>query len=160
MVRSGTVIIESRGSKNEIGPGGYFGDDQLKADVGVSKLSSPPQAKPDYSAKAGAEAVVVGVLKLASCRKIMQTRHIGTPKAVTANGADQSMVDKKVNLDDLKRHTILGAGTFGQARKSARKYSHYWNDSGRLTISSLPLNDRFGWSRANRPRMVSVTHTL
>jgi len=117
LVRTGTVIIEEGGkTKKTIGPGGYFGDDQLKADINAGSnfaVTAPAQTKPTYTAKAGSEEVIAGEIKLKACRKIMDTRHIGTPLAVTGD-LSGSILEKGLTLGDLKKHTILGAGTFGQ----------------------------------------------
>lgn len=116
LVRTGTVTIEKGGKTETIGPGGYFGDDQLQADKNAGTnfaVASPAQTKPAYTAKAGSEEVTAGVIKLKACRKIMDTRHIGDPLASTGDmGA--SILEKDLRLEDLKKHTILGAGTFGQ----------------------------------------------
>ena len=114
LVRSGSVTKQEGNTSTTIGPGGYFGDDLLKADVGAGSNfspSSPSTVKPEYSAKTGKEEVTVGMLSLAACRKIMDTRVI------------DSMVERGVTLDHLKRHTILGAGTFGQVWLVSRKTS-------------------------------------
>ena len=125
LVREGTVTIEDGGQKRTVGSGGYFGDDQLKADIGKGAdfvITSPARTKPTYTAKAGSEEVTVGVLTLKACRQIMDTRHIGDPLA-SANTIEDSIVKNAVTLDELERHTILGAGTFGQVWLVSRKKS-------------------------------------
>ena len=141
LVRSGTVTIQWNSSKTEtIERGGYFGEDQLKRDVGVRSylsVASPSDTKPDYSAKTGPEEVTVGVLKLAACRKILNTRRIGTPQAATSILLD-SLVDKGVALSELKRHTILGAGTFGQVWLVSREAS-----SGKRVAYALKVQSKY-----------------
>lgn len=85
----------------------YFGDDQLRADtIGRSKFVSR------YTAVAATDCVC-GVLKLESFRRILDTHHMGKPQNI--NEIDSIRIgDLTITLDQLKRHKILGAGTFGQ----------------------------------------------
>jgi hypothetical protein len=116
LVRTGTVTLEEGAKTTMVGPGGYFGEEQLKADIGKGSkfgIMSPSETKPAYTAKAGSEEVSIGVIKLKNCRRIMDTRHIGTPLAGTSLMND-SIVEQGIKMEELEKHTILGAGTFGQ----------------------------------------------
>lgn len=120
LIRSGTVRI---GNKT-LGPDEYFGDEQLKADVGAGAgyhLESPSEVLPEYSAVAETD-VVCGVLRLADCRKVFDTRFIGQSKA-SAEKLYDSLVERGLQLDDLQKHTVLGSGTFGQVWLVSRKTS-------------------------------------
>jgi hypothetical protein len=121
LVRSGNVK-KSDGTK--IGPDEYFGDEQLKADIGAGAnyhIGASSSIQATYSAIAEGE-VVCGVLKLADCRRVLDTRLIGQPDAASRVLYD-SIIDKDVALDGLKRHRILGAGTFGQVWLVSRETS-------------------------------------
>lgn len=145
LVRSGTVTKQEGNTSTTIGPGGYFGDDLLKADVGAGSNfspSSPSTVKPEYSAKTGKEKVTVGMLSLAACRKVMDTRKIGTSEAASKGWKD-SMVEKGVTLDQLSRHTILGAGTFGQVWLVSRKTSSGKRMPYALKVRSV-ISPKFG----------------
>lgn len=113
-VRSGNVTIQAKGKSETktIGPDGFFGDDLLLADVGNESYvlgAKEVSVVPKYTVTvSGDEAVTCGVLTLAHCRKILDTRGLGKPAV-----AQNSIVSHKVQLTDLKRHKVLGAGTFG-----------------------------------------------
>jgi hypothetical protein len=136
LVRSGSVTITKSDPTTTttttitIGPGGYFGDDQLLLDV--TKQQEPKQLppgtlsyQPTYTVVAGntntttttttttnTNDAVVGILTLAALRTIMDTQYIGKP-APTAEHKDSLLFDRNIVLSKLQRHTILGAGTFG-----------------------------------------------
>lgn len=126
LVRTGSVTIvdkaASGGSSAEttrtVGPGGYFGDDQLLVDVNKDDSKKTTTKKdytigaatvpfvPSYTVIAAAEDVTCGVLTVASCRKVIDTRRMGQKEL-------DSIFLTGVPLASLKRHAILGAGTFG-----------------------------------------------
>lgn len=140
LIRTGTVTIEEKGQLTTIGPGGFFGDDQLQADKsagGNFSVTSPARANPTYSAKAGNEEVTAGVLTLKACRRLMDTRHIGDPLAGTIVVVD-SIVERGIALKDLERHTILGAGTFGQVWLVSRKKS-----DGKRVAYALKIQSKY-----------------
>lgn len=170
LVRAGTITIEEAGQKRTVGSGGYFGEDQLKADIGAGAdftITSPAFIKPKYTAKAGAEEVTVGVLTLKACRQIMDTRHIGDPLA-SANATGDSIVNKAIALDQLEKHTILGAGTFGQASVLCTRFGLGILEEGQRQSRSdhrqthwfaTFLFFRYGWSRVRSPMAnVLLTH--
>lgn len=138
LIRSGSVTTEMNGILKIIESGGYFGEDQLLADspIGANvELSSPSTILPTYTAKAGKEPVTLGVLKLAACRKVFDTRFIGQAKACRSDVLD-SMLEKGVSMEELKYHTILGAGTFGQVWLVSRKKSNGQRAAYALKIQS------------------------
>jgi hypothetical protein len=53
------------------------------------------------------------VLTLGVCRKCLDTTHMGKPHSSILD----SLVTRQIPLSVLKRHRILGAGTFGQGKK-------------------------------------------
>jgi protein kinase A len=111
-VRSGKVDIKSKSDKEwnrSVHAGGYFGEEMLELDVGGLKPS--PDIVAHYTAKTLNEAVVIGILTLVQCRSIIDTTTLGKQKQskIDMNGGDSN-----IPLDSLKRHKILGAGTFGQ----------------------------------------------
>jgi hypothetical protein len=112
-VREGKVsITDKEGTRKEvIEAGGYFGSEQLLADAAgeLFHARGSLQTIAKYTATV-AENCTCGVLTLAECGKIIDTNDIGRGKSSRYN----SIVKTKVSLESLKRHTILGAGTFGQ----------------------------------------------
>jgi hypothetical protein len=111
LVRSGNVEINSAdGSRHETAvSGGYFGDDMLLADVqsGRNSVNDPATISAAYTVKV-IENTTCGVLTLADLRRITNTLYIG-------KGSERpARLELKIKLEDLKRHKILGAGTFGQ----------------------------------------------
>ena len=111
LVRKGKVKISSSSEAyptETIGEDGYFGDDQLMADkIGRAKFISR------YTATAVTDCVF-GVLKLVSCRRIVNTQRMGYPQNIELDSLRVAHGDLSLSLDKLKLHTILGAGTFGQ----------------------------------------------
>ena len=110
LVREGRVEVKSEDGRfnNVIEAGGYFGEDMLELDVGGLKKESDIIAK--YTATILDEDVVVGVLTIDECRSIIDTTAIGSSKAPEPITYE----DTAIPLDSLKKHGILGAGTFGQ----------------------------------------------
>jgi len=105
-------LTDSSGTRTEtIEVGGYFGDDQLLADTESGKAGhkDPTTTKAKYTVKV-LEGGACGVLTLAECRKVVDTRFMGKVKSAEM----QRKVLTDIGMSDLNRHAILGAGTFGQ----------------------------------------------
>ena len=103
------TLTNNSGDRNEnIDGGGFFGDDQLKLDakMGKNDPAAPTRLKGRYTVTA-TEAGTCGVLKLSDCRLVFDTLMLGKSKKEL-----ESTV--KIPFEKLERHTILGAGTFGQ----------------------------------------------
>jgi hypothetical protein len=108
-VRTGKVETRSSdGETSYIDSGGYFGEDMLEIDIGSMNKGTDCVAK--YTVRALGEDVVVGVLTMEKCRQIIDTKILGQGKRKKAT----SIVESNVPLEALKKHAILGAGTFGQ----------------------------------------------
>lgn len=101
-------MSSSRGQTSYIDSGGYFGEDMLEIDIGGMKKGTDYVAK--YTVKTLGEGVVLGVLTMEKCRQIIDTTILGHGKRKKA----ASHIDSKIPFDTLKKHSILGAGTFGQ----------------------------------------------
>jgi Cyclic nucleotide-binding domain len=115
LMRKGRLRITSS-TDNEptyIDADGYFGDDQLLADVtrGRNGPYDPTTITPKYTVQV-MEDTTVGILTLAVCRKCLDTTNFGVPHASVLD----SLVRRQVPMSELKKHKILGAGTFGQVR--------------------------------------------
>jgi len=109
VLRKGSVeVTDKNGNKETKESGSYFGDEQLLVDT-KGRLPNP-SAMPDYSVTASSEKVVLGVLRLEACRRVVDTRLLGKPPPTVKD----SLLDRSIKEDELKRHKILGAGTFGQ----------------------------------------------
>mmetsp|Transcript_10035 Transcript_10035/g.13254 ORF Transcript_10035/g.13254 Transcript_10035/m.13254 type:complete len:793 (+) Transcript_10035:138-2516(+) len=119
-------LTNKDGSRKEIiEAGGFLGDDQLLADVESGKNSSkdPTTIKAKYTVKV-LEGGPCGTLQLAECRTVVDTRYIGKVKECGVK------VLTDIGMNDLNRHAILGAGTFGQVwlvsmKKDKKKASAY-----------------------------------
>ena len=111
LVRKGRIEIQKEGDSNVkvIEAGGYFGDEQLLADQGVTRRRGPAFFKANYSATV-TEDCSVGILTLDSCRRVLDTPNLGKPSTID----DPSQKRERFDPKELKRHRILGAGTFGQ----------------------------------------------
>jgi hypothetical protein len=109
-VRKGKVRLTSKdGSRdNIIDAGGYFGEDMLEIDIGGLRKSTSCVA--NYSVNTFSDGLVAGVLSISECRKVFDTTRLSSGKSVK----QLSMVQTEIKLSQLKKHGILGAGTFGQ----------------------------------------------
>lgn len=79
----------------------------LEIDIGGLKPTSDYNIH--YSAMTLSDPVLVGILSIESCRNVIDTTTLG--KKSTAIGEKSNTI---IAMEDLERHTILGAGTFGQ----------------------------------------------
>lgn len=116
LVRKGQLRLQSSDSCRTpvdelIGEGGYFGEDQLRADVvrGRNGPYDPTTTVAGYTVEVVHDCVC-GVLTLAVCRKMIDTTNMGKPHTSVID----SLVTRQVPMEQLKKHKILGAGTFGQ----------------------------------------------
>jgi hypothetical protein len=110
LVREGRVEVKSADGKinNCIEGGGYFGEDMLRSDLNGVRASTGVPAT--FTATVLGEELVVGVLSLENCRKIIDTTMLGMGKRTNFT----SIIETNIPLKSLKKHAILGAGTFGQ----------------------------------------------
>lgn len=125
LVREGEVELIFKDNKTKkVGTGGYFGEDQLLADFSISTKSKsypagdPPQIISQYTVRVS-QNCTVAILSLTACRKLFNTRLIGTKEAGESalsmeDHSSDDTFDRSIKLSDLKRHNILGQGTFGQ----------------------------------------------
>ena len=110
LVRHGSVELRQGNSTKIIGEGGYFGDDMWTADVRNNTSHRDPTDIITYTATV-LEDATVGCLTLQECRTIIDTVMIGKPKMKVQVSM---VIHSEIQFKDLERHTILGAGTFGQ----------------------------------------------
>lgn len=110
LVRQGRLEVKSADSKLNkcIEAGGYFGEDMLGLDLAGVQASTNLAAT--FTATVLGEELVVGVLTLETCRKLMDTTMMGKSKRTNFT----SIIETNIPLKSLKKHAILGAGTFGQ----------------------------------------------
>jgi hypothetical protein len=142
LIRTGHVTISTTKSSNNntdnpqietrtIGPGGYFGDDQLLFDTTKDTIPDDDNDiisfTPAYTVIAGLtdkadktdktttttdnDSVTCSVITLAALRTILDTRYVGQP--IPTKIHQDSLIGHDIALSKLQRHTILGAGTFG-----------------------------------------------
>lgn len=115
IIRDGQVRLTSTTTaeyNNKIlNKGGFFGEDMLEHDAlpGVD-LRSQPTSKAKYTVTV-LEDCTLGLLTLDECRTVFDTTKMG--KAARSNRFE-SIRDSDIEFKSLKRHAILGAGTFGQ----------------------------------------------
>lgn len=109
-VRKGKVRLTSKdGSRDSIvDAGGYFGEDMLEIDI--RGLQKTPSCVAKYSVNTFSDGLVAGVLSISECRKIFDTTRLSSGKSVK----QLKMEETEIRLSQLKKHGILGAGTFGQ----------------------------------------------
>ena len=120
LLREGKVELTSSDERfnKVVENGGYFGDDTLTRDVGRGDTGEP-LVSPKYTVKV-LEKCVVGCLTLKECRTVIDTKMIGRGRRT---GRFSSVVESTIRMDQLKKHAILGAGTFGQVWLVSREAS-------------------------------------
>jgi hypothetical protein len=108
LVRQGRVEVKSADGKinNCIEAGGYFGEDMLDL-MGVQASTTVAAT---FTATVLGQELVVGVLALEKCRKNIDPSMMGKTKRTSFT----SIIETNIPLKSLKKHAILGAGTFGQ----------------------------------------------
>jgi hypothetical protein len=106
LVRKGQVQIkDDKGKKRVVEPGGYFGEETLSIDKEKLHGKGDPVLTATYSAKA-LEDCTLGVLTVKDARTLVDTSTLG----ISGKPAKET----KIQVKDLEKHKILGAGTFGQ----------------------------------------------
>jgi hypothetical protein len=112
-VRKGKVRIKTGdGSIDKIiDEGGYFGDDMLELDIGGMKKTSEIIA--GYTVSTFSDGAVVGILSIRECRNVLDTTRLSGEKS-SCNLARDGVQTGGIKFNKLKKHGILGAGTFGQ----------------------------------------------
>jgi len=114
-VREGKVILNSTDPTYDgkvIQKGGYFGDEMLTRDAqfGIDSDGPPPKSIAAYGVRM-LEQTCLACLTLEECRTVIDTTRIGKERR---SRRFQSIKDCDIELKALKKHQILGAGTFGQ----------------------------------------------
>jgi len=109
VVRSGKVALKSKrkGEERIVEIGGFFGEGILEMDAGCLKDTTVYNS--EYTITTLNEPVVVGMLSIESCRNVFDTTTLGNVPLDSSK-----LQDVPISLDDLEKHTIIGAGTFGQ----------------------------------------------
>lgn len=131
LVRSGEVEIKTNGDRKIIREGGYFGEDQLQENHEL-KGKGDPVVKADYTVTV-TEDCTVGILTLEDSRPI-----------VDITKQKQIAVAQK----DLKKHKILGAGTFGQVWLVSHE------SGGKRTAYALKIQSKYDLIKNNQAKGV------
>jgi protein kinase A len=111
LVRSGRVEFKRKDGRGHriVEEGGYFGEDTLTADLS-GNVENTPYVPAKFTVSSMDEETVLGELTLEECRIVIDTTMIGKGQRTDFT----SIVDEDIPLRSLKRHGLLGAGTFGQ----------------------------------------------
>eukprot|EP00545_Synedropsis_sp_CCMP1620_P004630 CAMPEP_0119013792 /NCGR_PEP_ID=MMETSP1176-20130426/8976_1 /TAXON_ID=265551 /ORGANISM="Synedropsis recta cf, Strain CCMP1620" /LENGTH=829 /DNA_ID=CAMNT_0006966911 /DNA_START=183 /DNA_END=2672 /DNA_ORIENTATION=+ len=161
MVREGKIkltctqqaIYATEYNDKVIAPGGFFGDDMLERDAKErSKTNSVvAMSTPLYTATV-MEDCVVGILTLDECRTVFDTKTVGKAKKTTSSSLNMSIKDADIDLPSLKRHAILGAGTFGQVWLVSRPTTN--GESGARKPYALKIQSKYELVRHSQARGV------
>jgi cAMP-dependent protein kinase regulator len=132
LVRGGKIQIVGDESRI-LERGAFFGDDFLLADrTSPGRPTNPNKIVAAYTATV-VEDCTIGVLTLASVRLILDTTFLGTP--CSPNDATRRL---SIHPSELKRHRMLGAGTFGQVWLVSRKGS-----DGKVVAYALKVQSKY-----------------
>jgi CRP-like cAMP-binding protein len=109
-VREGKVQIQMDDDVIIKVAGDCFGEEQLLVDTKLETSTNMKASKavPISTAKLIVDSTL-GVLTLMDCRKILDTQLLGKSE----RSIKDSLMDREVSEKELKRHKILGCGTFG-----------------------------------------------
>lgn len=118
MVRKGRIELSREDGRGHqiVEEGGYFGHETLIVDWNrtVEELTSidddSPTVKSKFTISSMDSETILGVLTLKECRMVIDTTMIGKGKRTDFT----SIVDEDIPLKSLKKHGMLGTGTFGQ----------------------------------------------
>lgn len=122
LVRSGKIDVTSADGKHHqvIETGGYFGEEMLFLDHDKkTNLHKTLYVKAPYTVKT-LEKSTIAFLSLQDCRKIVDTTILGEDKPDMLDFS-KSVKKTDIQMEDLTKHKILGAGTFGQVWLVSRK---------------------------------------
>jgi Protein kinase domain/Cyclic nucleotide-binding domain len=168
LVRSGKIrIVAENGTRDDtVGEGAYFGEDTMQNDCQFSKAPSKDQAddnleisaehvmnKPcmveaEYTATV-IEDAVCGILPLKACRGLFDTTRLGHGQRRTEIGFHSSLVERNTQLEDLKKHVMLGTGTFGQVWLVSNKH-----DEEEPTVYALKIQSKAELIQAHQAKGV------
>lgn len=171
LVRKGKIKITSNdGSRNDtLEEGAYFGEDTISLDVQYAKkaardhmdlgmtvspefvMSKPTVTKASYTISVEEDAVC-GVLTLKACRSVFDTTRFGhgRPQQLSA-----SAVERNTELTDLKRHVMLGTGTFGQVWLVSIQ-----GEPGKPTVYALKIQSKAELIQAHQAKGVVQEMTI
>lgn len=110
LVRIGSVEFRRNDGRGHrvVKAGGFFGDDTLTADLNGARKD--PLVKATYTISTMGQPTTVGILTLLECRRYFDTTSIGKGERTDFT----SIVEEDIPLYSLKKHGLLGAGTFGE----------------------------------------------
>mmetsp|Transcript_18238 Transcript_18238/g.40523 ORF Transcript_18238/g.40523 Transcript_18238/m.40523 type:complete len:1091 (-) Transcript_18238:910-4182(-) len=123
LVRSGKLSIKNKDGTTEktLSAGGYFGDDTIRVENKGGKTIKATKTI------VATEPTVVGAITLATIESV-----IGSLDRLKSKSLD--LRDKTIKMSDLKKHRILGVGTFGQVWLVSKKGSTSDDDVYALKI--------------------------
>ncbi len=121
---------------------GYFGEEMLTIDMDTLHGKGEPVLAATYSAKA-LEDCTLGVLTIKDARKLVDTTSLGISKEAKAP-------KKKVQVKDLEKHKILGAGTFGQVWLVSEKEK----DKSKAEVYALKIQSKYDLIQNNQAKGV------
>eukprot|EP00934_Nitzschia_sp_Nitz4_P001254 Nitzschia sp. Nitz4//scaffold200_size39268//3333//5875//NITZ4_007610-RA/size39268-augustus-gene-0.66-mRNA-1//1//CDS//3329541268//1254//frame0 len=136
-VRNGSVELTSKtdGFTKKIDEGGFFGQEWLLADQNKEvKEGSTPEVVTKYTAKVEV-GTVLDTLFLEDIRKVVNTSQLGLGKPVKVTGIDSS-----IKVTDIKRHKMLGTGSFGQVWLAS--YTTPGGDSKKSRLFALKVQSK------------------
>jgi len=170
LVRSGKIgITASDGSRDDVvGEGAHFGEGTLNCDtqyatttktedVGMDMsseniLGKPSKTKALYTMTV-LEDAVCGILTLKNCRGLFDTTQFGHGTQLSEFTA--SAMERNTELSDLKKHVMLGTGTFGQVWLISHK-----TGSDKTTVYALKIQSKAELIQAHQAKGVVQEMTI
>ncbi len=148
-VREGSVKLElNRGRDTKtIERGGYFGEKNMLLDQNKSESDKSYRQRNTITAKAMSPETRVDVLYLEECAKIVNTTTLGL-----GTNSNINSIDSSVKWADLKRHKLIGRGSYGHVWICSATEKRYF---ALKVQAKYPL-----WQRGHADRMIGERNVM
>ena len=157
-VREGSVRLElNRGrEKKTIERGGYFGEKNMLLDQNKSDSEKCYQQRNIMTAIAASAMTRVDVLYLEECAKVVNTTTLGLGMNSSVNSIDTS-----VQWANLRRHKLIGTGSFGQVWLASTEKSQDENESQKRRFFALKVQAKYPLVRSgNADRLIGERNVM
>ena len=139
-VREGSVRLELNRGKDvrTVERGGYFGEKNMLLDQNKSDSEKCYQQRNLITAIATSATTKVDILYLEECSKVVNTSTLGLGLNSAVNSIDDS-----VQWKDLRRHKLIGTGSFGQVWLASTEKTVDENEGPKRRFFALKVQAKY-----------------